>query len=260
MKKYDIVLLLLVIFLLLNYQACSKKSTASLESPDTEILYPQEGDTMTIANVECRWRGLDNAKEFAYRLDDAPWSSWGGDTTKRFILDEGEHQLIVKARNEFKREDPSPASVNFFIDAVKGPSLWIKSRKIEVSTGGTCSLKVYAEDIENLMLANLELLYDNTKIRINNVSKDTLFLEKNGASVQMISEYNDTSNILSVNIGLVGGQHKGVSGSGPLFTVGILVISADSTEVLFSPQTELRDTLNNNIILTGMFGCSIVPE
>lgn len=239
---------------------CKKDTPDGFEPPDTEIIAPADGDTITDAQVTFSWQGLDNAISYRYKLDNEQWSDWTTQTTRSFILDEGTHGFSVTSRNEFNREDPTPDSITITIDAITGPALWIKPRETTLAVSVSCSLSVRVEDARDLMLGSIELAYDNSIVRINAIEVDTTLLGSNGGTVQFIPEFHDTSPVAKVTFGIVGGSPNGVSGSGPLFLIDCLLKSADTSSIDFSAGTEIRDTLNATIPLTAMESGTILPE
>lgn len=253
---------LITFSMLLLLGGCHKDPPEPLEAPDTEIIYPQEGYNIENASVLCKWTGINNAFEFQYRMDNNKWSNWTTDTTCNFFLDESSHTFVVKSRNNLNREDPTPACVNFNIDAIQGPALWIKSRRIHAPVFTTSSsLKVYCEDINNMMLTYIQLFYDNSKIKIESIIPDSSFLTKNGGEVQAITEFNDSIPYVNVTLGIVGGTPKGVSGTGPMFTLKFLLKVSDTTEIIITDLSEIRDSINNVIPLSGgLYPCKIIPE
>jgi hypothetical protein len=240
--------------------SCRKDLPNGFEPPDTQIISPADGATLTNAQVTCEWEGLDNAVSFRYKLDDEAWSAWTTQTTQTFFLDEGIHGFAVTAKNEFNREDPTPDSITFTVDAISGPALWIKPRQRTLAVSASCSLYVWMEDALNLMLGSIELIYDNTVLRIKSVEIDTTLLGANGGMVQFIPEYHDTMQVVKVTFGIVGGSPKGVSGNGALFMMDCLLKTADTTSIDFSLASEVRDTLNVVIPLTTMLSATIFPE
>jgi hypothetical protein len=245
--------------LLLSCNAC-RKNGGIPPPPDTQIIYPADGDTITNAQISCEWTGIDNAIEFSYKLDSEQWSPWISEESALFFLDEGQHGLSVKSRNEFKRVDPTPDSVTFYIDEISGPALWIKKREMVVPVSLPNSLHVFVEEVTDLMLAYIELDFSTSKLRIDSITPHRDFLERNGGSLQIISEFSDTLPSIKVTLGIVGGSPKGISGTGSLFTVHYILKVTDSTTVSFSSATEIRDTLNVPIGLTGMWSGIIRPE
>ena len=239
---------------------CGKDPPNGFDPPDTQIISPADGDTLTDAQVTCEWEGLDNAVSFRYKLDNENWSSWTAQTAQTFFLDEGMHGFSATARNEFNREDPTPDSITFFLNAITGPALWIKPRETRLAVSTSCSLFVWVEDTQNLMLGYIELTYDNSILRINAIEVDTTLLMSNGGNVQFIPEFHESTQVAKVTFGIVGGSPKVVSGSGPLFMVDCLLKTADTTQLHFSSATEIRDTLNAVIPLSGMLSNTIFPE
>ncbi len=259
-KKYFS--LFFTLMLLFSSQACRKNGKNGIPpAPDTQIVYPLDSDTLNNALITCQWTGYDNAEEFRFKLDSNTWSAWKSDTSATVFLDEGMHTLIVTSREtEFNREDLTPDSIAFYIDAISGPALWIKKREIETTVSQPVSFTVLAEDVRDLMLGYIELTYDNAKIKIDSISPEEDFLTMNGGEIQMITEHADSLPYAKVTFGIIGGVPKGVSGTGSLFTVNFLLKSPDSTIIGFSASTNLRDTVNTTISLTGMWSCIIIPS
>lgn len=239
---------------------CRKDAPNGFEPPETQIISPGDGDTLTDAQITFEWQGFDNAVSYRYKLDNENWSPWTAQTTQTLVLDEGMHGFTVTSRNELNREDPTPDSITFTVDAIAGPALWIKPRESQVTVSASCSLFVWIEDIQHLMLGSVELIYDNSVLRINSIELDTSLLTSNGGTVQFIPEFHDTMQVAKATFGIVGGSPKGVSGSGPLFMVVCLLKSADTSMVDFSAVSEVRDTLNMVIPLTEMLSGTVLPE
>lgn len=258
-KRNFILLMLITIISLGGCKDCGT-DPPPMGPSDTEIIYPEDEDTLSNALIKFEWTGSKNPDKYSYKLNEGNWSDWTTDTTTEFFLDDTEHTFWAKSRNQFG-EDKSPDSVIFYVDAIKGPALWIKNRKTEAPVSLPCSIKVYVEDVTNLMLGYIKLMYENSKIKIGSIIADTTFLTKNGGDIQIIPEFNDSLPYLEVTIGVVGGEPKGVSGTGSLFTINFLLKVSDSTEIAFSSETEIRDALNNPILLTGgMLSGKIIPE
>lgn len=62
------------------------------------------------------------ALRYAFAVEGGPWSPYAADTVVTLggtaDLSEGAHTFAVKARDEAANEDPTPATVNYFVDSV----------------------------------------------------------------------------------------------------------------------------------------------
>jgi dipeptidyl aminopeptidase/acylaminoacyl peptidase len=56
--------------------------------------------------------------QYAYRLDNGPWSTYAADTTATLTVGDGAHTISVTARDEAGNEDPTPAQRTFTVDTV----------------------------------------------------------------------------------------------------------------------------------------------
>ena len=73
---------------------------------------------------------------FSYKLDNQNWSNWSNVKEATFTyLDEGKHTFMVKAKYINNIEQEEPAKVDFTVDAVKGPALMFRPRKVEITAG-----------------------------------------------------------------------------------------------------------------------------
>ena len=91
--------------------------------PETAItLGPQNGALLNSAQVTLGWTGGDDISEtprlnFAHRLDLGTWSSFAPATSQTLSsLSDGEHIFAVKAQDEARNEDPTPATRVFTVD------------------------------------------------------------------------------------------------------------------------------------------------
>lgn len=93
------------------------------EPPETFFTYepaPVVHSTQTTINFDgTDTGGGGGTLVFAHKLDDAAWSPWKKEKFAELTaLTEGAHTVQVKARDRFLNEDPSPAVVNFTVQAV----------------------------------------------------------------------------------------------------------------------------------------------
>ena len=107
--------------------------TKRVERPETEILSPDDGDTLlflpyttdTYYGVPLVFRGWDFDEEgeivgYSYRIDGKEWSSFDMDTSiylrpTLFEPPEGIHTIEVKSKDNTNVEDATPAEIQIFL-------------------------------------------------------------------------------------------------------------------------------------------------
>lgn len=107
-----------------NSAAISRVVLVDNTAPETEI---DEGPTGEISESGAifTFSGADNLTpaghlEFAWRLDDGPWSSFDSDTSVTLTgLPVGGHHFEVKARDRAGNEDPTPAQRGFAVSRLR---------------------------------------------------------------------------------------------------------------------------------------------
>lgn len=237
------------------------------EPPETTILEgPDEGETVRSAQVGFRWQGNTRfVREFQYRLDGSAWSTWGPGTSATLVLDEGEHTFEVKSRIPPEQDVPGIEEVvpelrgPFVVDALQGPALWLSPRQVSVKVGETVALKVMAEEVTDLMLAHLEVRYDQTRLNWVEAQAGT-FLGLNGAEVLEFEKPDQARALGILDLGAAGGQPHGVSGSGVLAELRFRATARGNAEVRLGDSTQVRDSVNLPLGLKGMESCAVVVE
>ena len=108
-------------------------------------------------------------------------------------------------------------------------------------------MKVWAKAVTELKGAFIKISFDSAK---TGIFSDTpgAFLNTNGASVTYLSE--KTSNYIEINTSALGGDPRGVSGSGILAIIKFVAIeTVSSTDINISDYT-LRDLNYDDISAT----------
>ena len=93
-----------------------------IDPPKTEmqvapLIVSQPGNTTLVWNGADPWRSTPNRElQYAWRLDDSNWSPFSQEMNKTFTeLSSGDHMFEVKARDRDFNEDPTPATVHFYV-------------------------------------------------------------------------------------------------------------------------------------------------
>jgi hypothetical protein len=107
-----------------NVTTASRSFTVDNTPPETTLTGGPGGESGA-TTVTFGFAGSDGltppgALEFAWRLDDGPWSSFGTETTVTLTdLAEGPHVFAVRARDRAGNEDPTPAEVAFTVQSLR---------------------------------------------------------------------------------------------------------------------------------------------
>ena len=98
------------------------KYQADTHPPDTEIALSlktvsQPGNTVLAWTGTDRWNDTPDVQlQYAWRLDKGEWSAFSQETHQTLLtLPGGGHTFEVKARDRDSNEDPTPASVQFYV-------------------------------------------------------------------------------------------------------------------------------------------------
>ena len=219
---------------------------------------PDDGETVADADVTFSWSGVDRVDAYRYRLDEADWAAWLSTTTVEFqLLDEGEHIFAVMGRYPTGDEQTEPTTRTFIVDAVEGPALMFRPRRIVVKPGDRFSVDVVAEEVEDLLGARVRIVYDQ-ELRLQVVGEGT-FLAENGGRVVFLSE-ND-SGALTVDTAVAEGMPTGVTGSGAIATLVFSAQGEGDASLVYADDSVLRNSENQDIPLsTRVDGSAVVRE
>jgi len=149
-------------------------SPADQSNPETSNL---EADVDS-SSVSISWESNEFALSFSYRLEPLSytnpisvfleWSEWFPDTSVTLEpLDEGEYSFYVKSRFNIETEEETPKEVYFTIDAIPVPALRIYPMDQEVDRDSSFQLYVYASNIQNILIGEIYIEFDNSIIEYN---------------------------------------------------------------------------------------------
>jgi len=183
------------VFLALFILSCEKYDPIS-GSPETLI----QNAFLDKSTISLSWEGNEFASDFSYRLEpldyikivgiDTAWSEWSIDTSVTLTyLDEGSYNFYVKSRLNLDTEEDIPEMVSFTIDAVTGPALRMYPLYQAVSSGSSCDIYLYLEEVENLVGMELDISYNTAVISGIEITKGDLLA--NASAFFTDPEYSD---------------------------------------------------------------------
>lgn len=165
---------------------------------------PKESEVLSKDKVVFAWRGNGSGYQFKYRMlsldtDNFPsvyqdWTNYSTATDVTFSnLDEGKFRFEIQAKSG--NVEPAPLKREFFIDAIKGPSLMFFKTKTNVAVGKLDSVGVWMEDVNGLAGFSIVIAFDNSKLNLVSASPGSYVVQKRFQQLT-VPDLNDTSYIL----------------------------------------------------------------
>lgn len=248
MKQYTIPLLLfLVIMTLVGSCICGdleRDNPLDPNSPsyvETKILSGlADGMVLTTDTLTVIMDTPDNFKRFHYQLDGGAEQVVASGTIVLPNLDEGQHTISIWMENDKGKEDATPVTVTFSVDAIAGPALLLKPKYVRLAAGQTVRVQVMLEELEptdSLTGLCLSLSCDPARVKINSVTKETMLAPAGADAFDQQTVTDSTVWLLYKNVG----DENVSTGSGALVTLEVegvaagltvLNIDSDSTWIL----------------------------
>ncbi len=210
------------------------------------------GDTLTQETISITLNSEGLASEYRYMFDSDPWSDWSsGNVIVLEYLDEGAHELQLQALRTSSNDstDLSDTSdiqmISFFVDAVEGPSLMFYPRRHKAQSGEQVTFLIHAEEVENLMAAEIHLEFDTTAISINAVIQGSFFINDQ----ESIFSYDIGEGTISILTSVVNSDAPSVSGTGVLADIQVTLLGSSDATISFSGNEVFRDPDNNDVVI-----------
>ena len=243
-------------------------------SPSSKVTItrgPEDGATLSTSEVTFGWEG--NTATYRYRVVSSAYYKDFRDTDESSVvledLDESpEHTSYtfeIVAVGEDGRESP-PAARVFRVDAIRGPAVWLRSRRVLIpdpSVSPEFTLDVIAEEVVDLLMVHLVMRFDQNQVKIRGVDRGD-FLSSASNPDHLLFFPSDvleanSSGVLIVDMGVL--QSNGspaASGSGVLAQIRFSVlVRSQETEIDFVPETKLVDARNEDMALKAKIGARV---
>jgi hypothetical protein len=214
-------------------------NSPNYEAPIVEILDgPAEGAVVAEHAVSLTWSGNLRVDEFRYTLDGGDPSDWAPNRSVTLrLLDEGEHTLEVEGRREEAVVAPAVART-FTVDAVRGPALMLKPRRVLAGAGDTFQVEVIAEEVSDVMLVRAVIRFDEALIDVVGIAKGDFLSETDGRPVFL--EGAESPGMIDLNIAVAEGEPQGLEGTGTIATLSLKLKAGQETEVEFLSSSKFR--------------------
>ena len=184
---------------------CNTGGVVDNPPPFLEIIDgPLESEVLSKDKVVFAWRGNGSGYTFKYRMlsldsDNFPsvyqdWTNYSTATDVTFSnLDEGKFRFEVQAKSG--SVEPSPLKREFFIDAIKGPSLMFFKTKTDVMVGQLDSVGIWMEDVDGLAGFSIVIAFDKTKLNLVSSSSGSYVIQKRFQQLT-VPDLTDTAYVL----------------------------------------------------------------
>ncbi len=234
--------------------------------PATRIVFaPSLSETLTIPQATIIVDGNAGAAMFSYKIDSHLWTEWSTRKTIIFTdLDEGYHRCIIRARHKDTLTiEENPPSVEFYVNAVNGPSLLCVPRKVSVKRDSQFTIQIYAEEVFNVAMTKVLIDYNKTFLKLMSVKvyddSNSVFIKAGGYQIVNIVETDESNGRITLSAGIYGKLVSGVSGTGPIGWITFKPIAATSSplQVSIVNGSLFRTSNNINIPLNTILGSSV---
>lgn len=242
--------------------SCNTGGVVDNPPPFLEIIDgPKESETLSKDKVVFAWRGNGSGYSYKYRLlsldsDNFPtvyqdWTTYSTAIDVTFEnLDEGKFRFEVQAKSG--NVEPAPLKREFFIDAIKGPSLMFFKTKTDVYVGKLDSIGIWMEDVNGLAGFSVVIAFDKSKLNLVSASTGSYVIQKRFQQLT-VPDFTDTAYVLkSVNqtgrieitsaflTDLGSFPNKSISGSGKILNLVFKGIAKGTTSLEIT-SIDLRD-------------------
>jgi hypothetical protein len=255
----------------LFFTSCNQGSIVDNPPPFLEIVEgPLQGEILTLDLVRFVWRGSGTDNKFRFRLlildkDNFPtpifdWTAYSNAITEILFssLDEGKYRFEVQATST--GITPDPLYREFYIDAVKGPTLLFYKNKTTINRNATTTIDVSMEDIQNLSAFNLVIGFDKSILSLQSVSGGQ-YIQQNRFQQIVVPDFTNKSILADVNskgkieinsallMDVGSFPNKSVSGSGKIITLTFKGIGVGTTPLDFT-YVDIRNSNGVKIPIT----------
>jgi len=134
------------------------------------------------------------------------------------------------------------------------PALVIFPHEVNVNTGGTFTVSVYALDVENVAGAYIKLDYDQNKLLLMAINPGTFFSDLQDPLYFTETENSGTIELYTI---FLGADSTSVSGTGSFMNIVFSASASGVSSLTYSSDCELVDPDDNPIEIKG-FGFGVV--
>ncbi len=139
-------------------------------------------------------------------------------------------------------------------EGIETPALVFFPDEININTGETFTVSVYALDVENVAGAYINLDYDQNKLLLMAINPGTFFSDLQDPLYFTETENSGTIELYTI---FLGADSSSVSGTGSFMSIVFSASASGTSSLTYSTDCELADPDDNPIEIKG-FGFGVV--
>lgn len=252
--KSKYIILLVLLFLIGCSEDFTPGNPLDPDNPEyispivTIISGPEEGDVIQLQTVSFGFEGNQSAMLYRTKIDDSNWSGWVSSNSITYdYLDEGYHLFSLQAK--YTTGDTTNVSeIGFEINAIPGPSLRVYRLYNKIYQSQKLNLSIVAEEVNQLVGAEINFQYDNNIIRLDSILIGDFFSANGGQPVLMDPVDIGTGDI-RIDVGVLGGDPVYLTGTGEIVELYFTPLLSGITQISLLQNCTFRDENNNEILI-----------
>jgi len=212
---------------------------------------PSKGETIKSDQTKIKWEGNQGyLNEYKYRIDTEEWSGWVDKNQIYYTyLNERLHTFEVKTRYLDQPEYIETLSINFKVDAIQGPSLWIRDKKKNVQQNFSFDIQIIGEEVDDLAMVSIELNFHPDYLEIVECSPTAQSPLLQNHEIIHTDKWDNEQGYLKAYLSIKSEQKSALKGSGALFNVKFESINSGNTTIAFGDSCEFRNYNDEQIMI-----------
>jgi hypothetical protein len=194
---------------------------------------PGEGEVVSTTDVDIAWEGNESATEYRYKFDSQDWSDWDEVTSQSFdYLDEGNHSFEVQARSVNGDDQSVSTLLEFTVDAIKDPALFIYPYSQAANQSDTISVSIHVQNTTQFVSAGFNLEYSANSLLFLSSEPGEIIDSWGGGNLQIIDEITDgTQTILTFSIASINTEISNLFDPEEILLLNFIVLSSSEAWV-----------------------------
>ena len=235
--------------------------------PKASILTgPKNNEEVTASVVQFTWKGNLQNSTFRYKLVDfhEDWSDWLNTTQVRFNgLADMPYTFLLQERYPTNEVQKDTTSVSFVVNAIDGPALLFQASQIEVQNGALFTIKLMADELEDVVLVMATLSFNTDMLSLQSVSNSNGDMTKDADAITFVSTPTSEANAngqVEVVMGRFGDTTEGFTGNASLFELIFLAKDTGNTTLEFlttNNQTAVKNSKNQTVLMNNFYPINI---